>query len=361
MVTVDTNTIGVVADYATFALYQTGERTNLVTADKIARAAFKDELHTANISVAGAWTTDATRYIWLDAENAAAQHDGIAGTGARIVTDNNVPMILQEAEHVHVTWLEFDDTTPNNSRPSIRINSAGASGAFLHMDHLILHNLGMGFFIQTGTNDCTVDLINSFIYNSNRIGIRLDGTGHTVRIYSNVVWNVGRQGSGHSALAIVSPTTTAVDLRDMLMHVGHASANVLDLTGAGDPWDVGCDQNILSDGSGTTESLPGDKIESATFQAGTGGSGTRVMFENLTASSEDLHILDDANNSAQDFGNNLTAETFPENIFIARDIDDVLRPATGPWDAGAHQKTVVSAATRIRDIIGRGGVVPFRR
>ncbi len=64
------------------------------------------------------------------------------------------------------------------------------------------------------------------------------------------------------------------------------------------------------------------------------------MFESLTGGSEDLHILDDANNSAINFGNNLTAEVFPANIFIETDIDDVTRPAAVPWDAGADQVSV---------------------
>ena len=364
MVPVETKTIGAVADYATFALFESAERTDLVAADKVIRPAFKDELHTAPAVIFAGWNTDADHYIWMDVEDAAARHDGVAGTGARLITANNVPLIIQGLAHVHVTWLEMADTVPSNSRPCVRINTSAASGCRLHMDKLILHEQGMGFFIQAGTNDCTVDLVDTMIYNGNRIGIRLEGTGHTLRIYNDVVWNVGRAGATFSALHIDSPTTTTVDLRDSLLHVGNVSADVLSLNGAGDPWDPGCNKNVLSDASGTAEGLPGTKIESAAFQAGAGGVGDRVMFENLTAGLEDLHLFDpptQADNAAVAFGDNLTGEVFPENISIEVDIDGVTRGVAGPWDAGAHQLSVFVPAPPAPDPTTSGGRSDFPR
>jgi len=351
MVTVDSNTVGTAADYATLALWDSGERTDLLVADKIARAAMKDELHTGEVAIGTTWASDATRYIWIDAENAAARHDGTAGTGARVVSASTIPIIFQNtAHHAHVTWLELSDSVPSDFRPCLRINST-ADNMFLHMDKLIMRDQGIGFFL-TSADNCTVDLINTAIYNCDRHGISLDGIGHTVRIYNNTVWNVGRDGAGHAALDIDSPSTTDVDMRNTLLHADALAAAITITAGSGDPWNAGCDQNILSDGSGTTEGLPGDLIESATFQAGTGGAGTRVMFANLTAGTEDLRLVEPVtrtDNAAIEFGNNLTAEVFPENISISEDIAGDTRAAAGAWDAGADGTPLPAVVS------GRGG------
>jgi hypothetical protein len=73
MPTTVTKTIGTGKDYTTFAACSAA-MPNLVTADEIWHVQFSNEVHTGGISLTGI-TTDATRYIILDAEPGASFAD----------------------------------------------------------------------------------------------------------------------------------------------------------------------------------------------------------------------------------------------------------------------------------------------
>lgn len=338
MPTIVTSTVGTSADYATLELWEAGEAANLVTADEISRAAMLNEEHTDPfIFNNGAWNTDLTRYAWIDADD-GAQHDGTRGSGARLNwPSGNIGINVNvNGEVFHVTRLEFTTSGSSGSLTAVHINN---SGSFTAVDGCLIYDMHSSSACQgiVGTDE-SLDIFNNNIFDIEGYGIRLQGSVDPCRLYNNTIWC---NNSGSRALYIDENIEGEqdVDMRNCLMH-GAGEALGGDFASAG-KWSTSCDQNIVNDTSGTDENLPGTVIESATFQAGTGGAGTRVMFISLTAGSEDFHIEDDDNNSAVEFGNNLTAEVVPSNIFLIQDIDRVERPDVDPWDAGSDQLTIV--------------------
>lgn len=349
MTTVDTNTVGSTGAYATLELWEAGEVADLPAGDIIARAAMQDELHTGALTLSAAgWNTDATRYIWIDAE-VSARHDGTAGSGARLIPGaGNSCITIDIADFVHVTWLELSNSAPSGSEQCIDPNLDGIT---LAVDKLIMHGLtaNSGSGIRSSHSTLSVTAVNCIGYNLERSMFGPDGQAAAVQnwfIYNCVGWDVGDGAASDDAplgLDISLPANnTVVDLRNTAFSGVVGQAINTNTTPTADIWDAGCNKTILDDASGTTELLKGAMKESVTFQAGTGGSGSRIMFANLTGGSEDLHLVrpaTPADNQALDYGDNLTAlaATLPTNIHLETDIDGKTRPSTGGWDVGADQ------------------------
>lgn len=335
--TVQTSTVGTDSDYATLDLFETGEVGSLFPNNIIARAAMKDEIHTSAHTMAGAWVTDALRYIWIDG---ARRHDGTAGSGSRLITASGFSIILGVTADVHVTWLEI----------STAAVSGGGSGILqftnpsnLAVDKCIIHGFVVGtqsgiILFQVGG---ALLVVNSVFYNIEAagLGISAEGNTATVQAYNNTFHNVGHTAPTTDTPISIgsSESATDVDLRNNLLASPIASIDNV-LASPADAWNAGCDQNIASDSKPSEELLPGDFLEDVTFQAGTDGSGVRVMFTSITGGAEDYHIVRDDDNAAIEYGNNLTAlaATLPSNISLDVDIDGKTRSTIGAWDAGAH-------------------------
>lgn len=342
--TVDTKTVGTVSDYATLTLLEAGEAKTLFESNIILRAAMKDELHTSDFVLSsGLWVTDSLRYIWIDG---VGRHYGIAGTGSRLITASGFPFIIGVTVYVHVTWMEISTT----------LTAGGGSGilqftnpSYLSVDKCIIHGFPVGtqsgiILFQVGGS---MLVVNSMFYNIEAAGLGISASGNTatVQAYNNTFFNVGHSAPDTDTPISIGATDTAtdVDLRNNLLasQIASIENNLASPAGA---WNAGCDQNIASDSKPSEELLPGDFLEDVTFQAGTGGSGTRVMFVNVFPNSQDLHLVRDDDNSAIGYGNNLTdlAATLPSNISLDVDIDGVKRSTVADWDAGAHGLQVTS-------------------
>lgn len=341
MAVINTSTIGVFpADFATADLWQTGVAKDMVTANVIEHGTMLDELHTAVINLNGSlWTTDAVHYIWLDAAS-GAEHNGTAGTGARTIVDGvSGPISLTPGDaDIHITRLEFSVTNQIDFGSAVFV----AAGVLqMTWDNVILHNAVGDFshlWLSVGADVQTIGMVNCQFYNSDRNGLLFNGSNSVVRIYNSIFFNCSTRGeAGQAALRVDNSDTHDFDLRNNLIHINAGGSPALNISGTS-PWNANCTNNIISDATGTTVGLPGVKLEDVTFQAGTAGSGDRVMFANLTSGTEDLRLVEPAtrtDNLAIEFGINLTDETFPENIFVAIDIEGNTRDPILLWDAGA--------------------------
>jgi hypothetical protein len=357
MADIITKTIGVGGDYANLEAWEAGEAADLVAADEIARVAFLDEDHSSNLTLNNAaWNTDATRFIWIDSHE-SARHLGVPGRGARFDIASGTAINIAKAEHVHLTNLEFTATTPAASMKAL---AATVAGATITCDKLLIHGLDQSNSRAIHVLDvgCTINVFNCAIYNVERQGIGLDAKDGAVvaKIYNNTIYNCGDSGAtdGNMVVELLSAGSYDIDERNNVLGAG-GDADLVN--GNGTPasdWNAACDQNMASDASLTAESLPGTKLENVTFQAGTAGSGTRAMFTNLTAGSENLKPVRPttrSDNALFEFGNNLTSETVPANIDLEIDIEGRTRPATDLWTAGAYNYPLPTAAKRTT---GRG-------
>ncbi len=357
MVTVDTSTVGTVSEYATLELWETGEVADLVAGDIIARAEMKDEVHTATFILNGVWTTDAARYIWIDAPS-GSRHDGTAGTGPRIIDGAGAHVISSTvAHHIHITWLELSTSAPATDQAGIILT---VSGATLHADKCIIHGFtsenGRGFWFPDVGGSLT--FINGVVYNIERAGFDLDTRTNTATavFLNNTFHNVGT-GPGFASDTPILVNENADDL-DLLMknNLCHSPNNSLEIRVApkSTAWNTDTNTNIFDDRQGTSEEVPGIFLEDVTFQAGTGGSGTRVMLTNITLGAEDFHLIRDNDNAAIAFGENLTtlAATMPSNIHLDVDIEGDTRSTFSPWDVGAFNLifrgaiSIISASRR---------------
>ncbi len=361
MPTIDTNTVGTAADYADLELWEVGEVADLPAADRIARAAMLNEVHTSTFAFSDVgWVTDATRYPWIDAAD-GAQHDGTRGSGARIIPSAggvslNINLNFNE---FHITRIEVSTTSAASGQTAIR---CGISGGRVSLDNVLIYDLATSttnLGIQV-SGTCNLTLVNGMIFDIPGVGIQMLNGVQTNVIYNTTIWNNGVGSFGLDIREAVDGEKD-IDLRNCLIQ--GVSAAIIATFATGNLWNAACDQNILNDASGTAEVLPGTLIESATFQAGTGGAGTRVMFVSLTGGSEDLHLALPAvraDNSALDFGNNLTPPTvtLPSNIFVEVDIDGETRPSTGAWDAGCDhlfpEEVVTVGLWSTRQVFGAG-------
>lgn len=340
MPTVNTNTIGTGGDFATFDLWEAARASDMPAADTIEQAAYLDEEHDDSAVINDvAWVTDATHYIDITAA-AGARHDGTAGSGARVIdsTDGILYNLVGPANHVLVSNLEIG----NSNAGAAQVRAIRPNIVACNVDRCIIHGFNNTTTSRSIENvgTTTLTVTNTDFYD-NYEGIRFASGGVQIGVlYNNTFWSTVAGSRGLVIGSLADGSDKDIDMRNCLL--AGASFAILGAFTTPNKWNAACDQNIVNDGTATTENLPGTFIENATFQAGTGGAGTRVMFVNLTGGSEDLHLVTPvvpADNSALDFGNNLTAVSVPAGMDLTRDIDNEVRPAIGSWDGGADQTT----------------------
>lgn len=334
--TVTKKTVGTAADYADLELWETGQAKNCVTADVIERAALKDEEHAANFALThSSWVTDITRYIWISADD-GAEHDGTAGSGARVTGSTSDHIISISKSGVHVKFSSFE-LTPAVTTADQAAFFNGIVVSALVFDRMLIHGFTAGSGRGLWFNDvdmANVVVVNSLFYDISHRSIGTTGPtrDHVMRVYNCT--------SDTTSMAFEIDDFTSgsrdYDIRNNLIKGSPALFNSRS-DDAG--WNASCNKNITNGRFAASQGLPGDFIDSATFQAGTGGSGTRVMVANLTGGSEDYTILEDSDNAALHYGDNLSAVSLPMDTSLGFDIIGTVRSTFSPWDAGAFNLT----------------------
>jgi hypothetical protein len=348
---VNSSTVGTASDYATLELFEAGEAGSLFPDNVIVRAQMKDEIHTSAVNLnSSSWETDALRYIWIDGDT-SNRHNGTANSGARIIDNAGAHVIqLSQAEHLHVTWLELSTSTPASGQVAI---FPSVSGTTIHCDKVIAHGFtaanGRGFWFANVGGSLT--FINGVMYNIERAGFDLDTRLNTAdaTFLNNTFHNVGvGPGLTTDTCILVEGNADDIDLT-MINNLCHSPNNSIENQPSPPTWNSSTNKNILSDAQATALSMPGAFIESATFQAGSGGSGTRVMLNNISVGEEDFRLVDDDDNAAIGFGENLStlAVTLPSNIHLDVAINGLARSTISAWDAGADALRITSTVRTV--------------
>ena len=310
------------------------------------------------------WVTGATNYIRVYSPTASSEvgvsqrHDGTAGSGYRIVPSGaatnafyNFILVSTDTGYVRIEGLEIDGSniTDGENLRGLMANDS-ASSVDVRFTYNLVHDIAnstfddsdnsraIGIFIDN-TTDTKVS--NNIIYditsvstnaNGGAFGIRSSTAGNTHYVYNNTVYNIQSSDSAEGALGI----------RDLSNNTIHAQNNYVGLVDGGVPFPEFAfsgtflteDYNVAFDGSTTGTNSINSQSTYASY------------FTDLTAGSEDLHLLDDSNGLWTTYGADLDADP---NHPITDDIEGDARDATQP-DVGADEYTAAAVSSNYRSI-----------
>ena len=290
--------------------------------------AYKDSVFTTvgepNVTIDGS-TTDATHTITLTADP-GNRHYGIAGAGVILdggaATDSAV-LILDD--FVTVEWLEIRGG--GSGFDGVEWQSIGAVNKGVAR-YLLIHNLNDNG-IQIQDSSAIVDVYNNILYR-NGGGLRNVSALSTgaLRIFNNTVF--GNTSAGGITGNVTTPFLITLRNNVSLGNVGG-----------------GGDYNIPTPAPESSNNLASDLTGSphggldnvtATASPTICGSGVCVGFNNITATTENLHLIATTyTNRALDTGANLGT------LMPGFDIDTQVRAA--PWDIGADEFNGTTAVT----------------
>ena len=378
MATENVETIGSGGGRADMATWESTHSVDITVAgtDTIEIGELLNEDHTEGMITIGGATVDATHYRHLRVAT-GAEHDGIENAGARVQTTGSSHAF--EVTELHVIMEGFEiikGGSQSNSDEGIRFSVAGKGYA----RKLLIHGL-IAFeqdALYTATDGADIEVENCFLYGNARCGINtqalaanltmnwavrnctfynngpsltpLSGTqGGNVAGWSlssgiSIIYNVDGCLSFGSSAHSFNKASTSVGIRNNIEF--HGDHNITDDDG-GDTYGTGT--GMFESGEGANNAI------NKTFTEGNPAAG-EVGIVDLTASVYDLHLFDDADNIAVDFGVYLAA------MSADVDIDGDARPGSGSWDAGADEIPVASevrpSSTRLKFI---GQRVPTTR
>lgn len=346
MVTVDTSTVGTGGDYATPELWEAGEKGDWTATgnDAIPNMHLLDEQHEPIFFDSG-WTLDATHYIWITCD---VEHKGDKTAGAWIEVDDGtaIPQCINmgnaSGAFIRVSGVRFTNTKTSGAGNGILLSN----DVSILLERALMHDFD-GSTSERGVavsdrDGVTVHIINSIfdtVKGSTSASACIYGNGtstedQTVKIYNCTIWNSNR------GIRFVRPSggTKDIDVRNCLVDGSDTSFHTGTDQGP-DVWNANCDKNVTSDTGPTDHDVPGTNRESYTFQEGTGSSGNRVMFVDLTGT-VDLHLdvpSTPTDNGAIGFGNDLSGVSLLFGVSLTDDVDLQGRSSTVPWEAGADQ------------------------
>ena len=290
--------------------------------------AYKDSVFTAganvNVTIDGS-TTDATHAITLTAD-AGNRHYGVAGGGVILdggaATDSSV-LVLDD--YVTVEWLEIRGGGSGFDGVEWQSIAAANKGV---ARYLLIHNLPDNA-IQIQDSSSFVDIYNNILYR-NGGGIRNVSALSTgfLRIYNNTVF--ASTSSGGITGNVVTPNLILLRNNLALGNVG-GDYNIPTPAAASS-------HNIASDATGTTHSPGGGGIDTVTATASPVScpSGFCVGFNNITATTENLHLITTGyTNRALDTGADLSSDINPFDIDA--------QPRGTAWEIGADEHNPTTA------------------
>lgn len=286
-------------DYSTLSAAEAAQeaiRPNLVANDEqliFRMFAFND---TTAASIAGTWTTDATRRIVVTSPS-GQRHSGTFNTARAYMSNTASNCLTMNVANTLVEWMQFTVSTANVT--CITTNSAGVM-----IRNCILRATDVNPQILCSiTAACTIR--NTLVYNSGRHGIFVNSNTVTLQNVTvagcprNGIWNLGGTANVICTNVLASGNGNGTTLFDFDNSGGGMTGNMTTCASA----------------DGTADDF--------------GGTGNRAgqTFSFVNAGSGDFHLTS-SDAGARDFGTDLSG-TFPD------DIDGETR--SGTWDIGADE------------------------
>ena len=325
--TITEKTIGGVSpDYATLTAWQAARKTASSSGDT-ERAIVRSGVYDERVNLTG-WTDGVI--IELVAETS---HGGIEGKGPVInpsasgvifivneagctllldgisltgpTDDGDDGIYVQASGGVTARNCLFYDIDAGTSCDAIQVQHNGA--VTVDVENCSFRNIGRGAVVAINVpGPVTVNMRNCTVVDS-AYGVRL--------------WTDSGDDSFTANLynTLISASTSCV------LKQGGGGTEVINL--------YDC---IITDGTATTHADVAVHVtENATFQAGAGGSGDRVMFSDLVGPAYDLHLFVHQDNLARGYGNPANAPS------IGTDWEGDTRHAYANVDAGADQSDFI--------------------
>lgn len=300
---------GATAAYASLFAWEAARQRNLVTADEIERVICSSDdagsTHAADttaVTIDG-WTTDATRYIQIEA---ASSHGGKWNDNIyRLSYDTSVGTenaIWVVEEYVNLVGLQISRSASND---------VGVSA--------------ISYTAVGGGNNISKCIIKRGSYNNLRRGINCGGFSGVVNIYNSVVYGISYSGS--ACIEITGGGTPVTKVYSSTLIGGVNGLKALGTVTA---------KNIYA--SGSTAAYTGTiSMSTCASSDATGSVGLQNIavnttnFTNITAGSEDFHLP--SGSALINVGTDTSGDAAPLNF--TDDIDGQTR--TGTWDIGADE------------------------
>jgi hypothetical protein len=305
MATESKSTIGTASrDYATFALWEAGEDTNLISDNVYAVGeAYDDSVFSAGCLIDN-WSTDSTHYIEITAA-AGEEHSGIAGTGVRIV-DTGATVVA--AFNIRESYTRIY---------KMAIDTGSSANANFY-----------GVYIQ----DTFIDAANDIRLSKLFINGESHSSGHGIEVYDGSaivkIWdNIIMRCTSYAGIFISNCATAYVYNNTSYGNnygIKRDAGTVISINNA-------CFGNVTNQFSGTFSALSGYNASSANDCPGSNNQNSKTASDNFVsvgAGTEDFNVKD-VNADIYYNGTDLSGDT---NVPFFDDIVSYTRPV---WDIGA--------------------------
>ena len=228
--------------------------------------------------------------------------------------------IQTESDYTLIEWIEATGVT-GSSQAGIRVREAQN----VRFRNILSHHNAYGFtFAGTAASSMTIQ--NSVIYENANDGIGGgSGGGDVITVENCTLYRNGNMGIDDDSSIITGTVTNTIS-----MHNGWSvSGDDIDDSGCGtqcfvQTYNITSDSSANGTGSRTLLTATADGATCSDLDG-------CVTFEDLTASSENLHLKTASyTNQAMDTGLDLA-------LAFNTDIDDDGRPGAGVWDIGADE------------------------
>lgn len=298
-------------DYTSVTAWEAAVQGDLVTADQIQQGVIYDVNPTAVLTIDGS-TTDATRYMTLTVDS-AYRHAGKWDTAKQnFQASSTDAIIIINDDYTRISYVQVKNTHATNGGSAVKSSNTGCyaeqvvcvgtAGAFNH-----------GVELASAATNC---VLNNVVAHTCQNGISVgSGTGTVISNCTTVAnRRAGLSSASSAALAVKNHYSGG---NTSFNYVEGGSANIASWT-----FTTSMSSNTESTETGLTNSI----------------AYTTANFTNVTAASEDLHLV--SGSALIDQGTDLSGA-------FTVDIDGVTR--TGTWDIGADEYVAAG-----------GGAFPFR-
>ena len=345
--------------------------TNLAGDNTIMQvAAYTDgpDAGASEVDITSAWITGANNYIRIytpvsSSEVGVSQrHTGLAGTGyvrQPVKSSAGHTELLEiNTNYVRVEGLEFDGSNVTGAENFYGIFIQVASGSTdIRIEHSLIHDLTnsnntpassryvRGIY-SGGTSEDLVKIANTIIYAIANINTSSGSAAHGISlkhdqgasyVYNNIVFDVTSPANTSAAHGMRLGGAAATTHYVKNNYVGQLTCTTCTYTPTafrlGDGATVNADNNVSFDGSADDFEPPGaNGVINQTSYA--------TYFANVTAGSENFHLLADSNTLWGVYGEDVDADPI---LPVTVDIDGETRDSTQP-DVGADEALAVTAA-----------------
>lgn len=286
-------------DYSSLSAYEAGQQGNLVSLDEIHQAECYSFNDTTAVSFSG-WTTDATRFVRVYTL-AADRHAGVWNTGKYYLTNASSAGVIDcdDTIHIKLDGLQAQNTTasPTGSECGLQVIYGTSSAGWCKVTNSIFRDGRYTVRQEAGTVSHMILLINTAVYGGNTGAVVVPNAGY---LYASNVTAI----SSSYGIRMLGGTVTAKNC--------YASG----ATGA-------YDGTITKTTCASSDATGDAGLQNIAYST--------ANFTNVTAGSEDLHIV--SGSALKDVGTDLSADTYP----FSDDIDGTTR--SGTWDIGADEYT----------------------